>query len=173
MKYLILLLSTSLLVLSGCTTIHEGVGEPVSFAGKWAVLPFINNTETPYAAEKAESVTAALLYARGVKNLVTIPQQEKKDEIPLGRGEERRKEAVEWARGNGVRYAMTGTVNEWRYKVGLDGEPVVGITLQVLELPGGKVVWSGTGARSGWSRESVSAVAQQIMDKLLGTIQLK
>jgi hypothetical protein len=68
---------------------------------------------------------------------------------------------------------MTGTVNEWRYKVGMDGEPVVGVTLQVVELPGGRVVWSATGAKSGWSRDSVSAVAQQVIDKLLGSISVR
>ncbi len=162
-----------LLLLPGCATNQQGTGEPVTLGEKWAILPFINNTETPYAAERAESVTAALLYARGVKGLVSAPDGEKRDEFPIGRGVDRRKESVEWARRSGIRYAVTGTVNEWRYKVGLDGEPVVGITLQILELPDGRVVWSGTGAKSGWSRESVSAVAQQVTAELLETIKLK
>lgn len=172
-RLFIILTGVLLLFMSGCATINEGTGEPVSPGRKWALIPFINNTETPYAAEREESITAALLYARGFKSLVTAPSGEKREEIPVGRGEERRKEAIEWARRNAVVYAVTGEVNEWRYKVGLDGEPVVGITLQVLELPEGRVVWSGTGAKSGWSREAVSAVAQQVTDKLLASIPVK
>lgn len=154
-------------LLAACVTIHEGANEPVSLSDSWVMLPFVNNTETPYAAERAESITASLLYARGVKNLAESVRESRQDEISVGRRAERQKEALEWARKNKFRYAVTGTVNEWRYKVGLDGEPVVGITLQVYALPEGKIVWSGTGSKSGWSRGAVSAVAQQVIDRLL------
>ena len=174
MKFLRMsVLGVLLVILAGCVTMNQGSHEPVSFAEGWALLPFINNTETPYAAERAESVVAALLRARGLRNLAEYPQEGKEDEISVGRKGEKRNRALEWARGNGFKYAMTGTVNEWRYKVGMDGEPVVGVTLQVVELPGGRVVWSATGAKSGWSRDSVSAVAQQVIDKLLETISVK
>ena len=137
------------------------------------MLPFVNNTETPFAAERAESVTATLLNGRGVGNLAVYPQERSDDEIFVGRKGDRQKEALEWARRNKFRYGVTGVVNEWRYKVGMDGEPVVGITLQILELPEGKVVWSATGAKSGWSRDAVSAVAQQVIGKLLETMSFK
>jgi polysaccharide biosynthesis protein PelC len=162
-----------LLLLAGCVTVHQGASEPVTLSADWVILPFINNTETPYAAERAESITSALLYSRGVKNLVSAPVEGKEDDISVGRKDDRRKAALDWARKGKFRYALAGTVNEWRYKVGLDGEPVVGVTLQVLELPEGKVLWSATGAKSGWSRDAVSAVAQQVIDKLLGTMSIK
>jgi len=174
MKFLRAAMACGMLsLLAACVTIHEGAYEPVSFAEGWVMLPFVNNTETPYAAERAESITASLLYARGVKNLAESPREAGEDEISVGRKGERQKEALEWARKNKYRYAVTGTVNEWRYKVGLDGEPVVGVTLQVYALPEGKVVWSGTGSKSGWSRGAVSAVAQQVIDRLLETMRTK
>lgn len=162
-----------LALLAACVTINERAYEPVSLADGWVMLPFINNTETPYAAERAESVTASLLHARGVKGLAESPREALQDELTVGRKAERQKEALEWARKNKYRYAVAGTVNEWRYKVGLDGEPVVGITLQVYALPEGNLVWSGTGAKSGWSRGAVSAVAQQVIDQLLETMPVK
>ena len=58
-------------------------------------------------------------------------------------------------------------MNEWRYKVGLDGEPAVGVSISIIEVASGQVVWSGTAARTGWSREAVSAIAQKATDKLL------
>lgn len=162
-----------LALLAACVTIHQGAYEQVSLSDSWVMLPFVNNTETPYAAERAESVTASLLHARGVKVLAESPREAMQDELSVGRKAERQKEALEWARKNNYRYAVAGTVNEWRYKVGLDGEPVVGITLQVYALPEGKLVWSGTGAKSGWSRGAVSAVAQQVIDRLLETMPVK
>lgn len=174
MKYLRVVMAWGVLsLLTACVTIHEGANEPVSRADSWVMLPFVNNTETPYAAERAESITASLLYAQGVKNIAESPREAKEDELSVGRKGERQKEALEWARKNRYRYAVTGTVNEWRYKVGLDGEPVVGITLQVYALPEGKLVWSGTGSKSGWSRGAVSAVAQQVIDRLLESMLVK
>lgn len=160
----------SAVCLSGCVTLHQGGGTPVSPNEHWALLPFINNTETPYAGERAEAIAAALLYARGVRRLDRSTGETKVEEMGVDRGERRQREALESAKQKKVRYAMAGTVNEWRYKVGLDGEPVVSIALQVIELPEGKVVWSGTAGKSGWSRDAVSAVAQQVLDRLLGTM---
>jgi hypothetical protein len=47
---------------------------------------------------------------------------------------------------------------------------VAGFTIQVIELPAGRVVWSGAAGKSGWSRDAVSSVAQQVLNRLLGEI---
>ena len=75
--------------------------------------------------------------------------------------------ALAWAKGAGARYAVAGAVDEWRYKVGIDGEPAVGVGLQVIDLASGEVLWSGAGGRTGWSREALSAVAQKLIRTLL------
>ena len=56
-------------------------------------------------------------------------------------------EAEKWARTQGMRYVVTGAVNEWRYKVGVDGEPAVGLMLQVKDLRSDQVVYSAAGGR--------------------------
>ena len=168
------LLLLILLLLVGCTTMNQSARQAVPFDQEWVVLPFINNTETPYAAERAESVATALLYARGVQRISGYLSERKEDEQLLpDRGIKRQQEAREWAKKKGMRYALIGTVTEWRYKVGLDGEPVAGVTLQLLDLQDGSVLWSGSAGKSGWSRDAVSAVAQQMMEKLLDTIPAK
>lgn len=169
MKRLLFVLLVATLATAGCVTLNQG-GGAVSFQGEWALLPFVNNTETPYAGERAEAITAALLYARGVRQLERTGSEAKAEDLGMDRGEKRQREALELARQKKVRYALAGTVNEWRYKVGLDGEPVAGFTLQVLELPAGRVIWSGAAGKSGWSRDAVSSVAQQVLDRLLGGI---
>jgi nucleotide-binding universal stress UspA family protein len=75
--------------------------------------------------------------------------------------------ALAWARGAGARYAVAGAVDEWRYKVGIDGEPAVGLTLQVIDVASGDVLWSGAGGKTGWSREALSGVAQKLIRQLL------
>lgn len=167
MKKLIGIILVTLLA-SGCVTLKEG-GSITSFNEEWAVLPFINNTETPYAGERAESIATALLYTHGVQRLERPAAEAVKPEDQLGvdRGDQRQRAAMELAKQKKVKYVLVGTVNEWRYKVGLDGEPVVGFTLQVVELPEGRVVWSGAAGKSGWSRDAVSSVAQQVLERLL------
>ncbi len=155
---------------AGCVTLNQR-GTGVSFQESWGLIPFINNTETPYAAERCESIVAALLYARGVQHLERISVEPKPEDLGLDRGAKRQREALELAKQKKVHYVLAGTVNEWRYKVGLDGEPVAAFTLQLLELPEGKVVWSGAAGKSGWSRDAVSSVAQQVLDRLLGEIR--
>ncbi len=172
MKRLVALL-IAVLALAGCITMHQGGSGPVVLNETWALLPFVNNTETPYAGERAESITAALLQARGVQRLERYSVETKSEELGGDRGERRQREALEWAKQKKVRFVLAGTVNEWRYKVGLDGEPVTGFALQLIELPEGKVVWSGTAGKSGWSRDAVSAVAQQVLDRLLDSMKKK
>ncbi len=160
------------LCLAGCVTLNQS-GAEVSSHGSWALLPFVNNTETPYAAERCESIVAALLYARGVQHLERIAVEAKAEELGMDRGEKRQREALELAKQKKVRYVLTGAVNEWRYKVGLDGEPVAAFTLQLIQFPEGNVVWSGAAGKSGWSRDAVSSVAQQVLDRLLGEINMR
>ena len=89
---------------------------------------FANHTETPMAGNRAEKASQeALLHARGVgrSRLTSTAQQE----ALFDAGDTKRQEqALAWAREQGVRYALAGTVDEWRYKVGVDGEPAAGIT---------------------------------------------
>jgi hypothetical protein len=68
---------------------------------------------------------------------------------------------------------VQGAVDEWRYKVGVDGEPAVGVALQVVDLQSGAVVWSAVGAKSGWSREALAAVAQKLIGELIASAPLQ
>ena len=86
--------------------------------------------------------------------------------LPVLDDSRRLADAKEAARSNGARHALTGSVEEWRYKSGLDGEPAVGLSLLLVDLESDKVVWSGSAARSGWSRESLAGTAQKVLQEL-------
>ena len=174
MKRLVLFLLLAIMILPGCTTLKQTErGKTIPGDKEWALLPFINNTETPYAAERAEAITQALLYAGGLQKVSMAPADQKEEELLPDRGIKRYQQGLEWANKQGIRYAVTGTVTEWRYKVGLDGEPVAGMTLMVMELPEGKVLWSGSAGRSGWSRDAVSSVAQQLLQSLVDKMPIQ
>lgn len=158
--------------LAGCATLETS--QPPSFQAdaNWALLPIVNNTETPQAGLRAESIAYALLQAQGVRGLRRYPADLNPE--TLFEPSERRvlPNAIEWAKRENIRYGVTGSVDEWRYKVGMDGEPAVGVSLSVIDLSTGQTVWSGVGGKSGWSRESLAGVGQKLIHSLLEKAKL-
>ena len=80
---------------------------------------------------------------------------------------QRYQRALSWAKKEGFTYGIGGSVNEWRYRSGADGEAAVGFTLHVVDLESGKTVWTATGARSGWGRETASGTAQRLLRDMI------
>ena len=140
---------------------------------RWALLPIVNHTPEPQAGLRAEAITETLLRVRGVNDLQRYPAKLGSDSVFAPADRSLLEEAQAWARKDRIRYGITGAVDEWRYKVGVDGEPAVGITLQVIDLQTSQVVWSAAGAKSGTSRQAVSAVAQELVRNLLEELRLK
>lgn len=156
------------LLLAACTTIRTSPpAEPLDKAAQWALLPIVNQTETPQAGLRAEALVESGLRNSGVQTLQHYPA--KLNQETLFEPAERKiaDDARQWATQQGIRYAVTGAVTEWRYKVGVDGEPAVGLALQVIDLKSGQVVWSGSGGKTGYSRESLSGTAQKLVNSLL------
>ena len=159
------------LALAGCKTTDTGniSGSSIEKGAKWVMLPVLNHTDVPQAGLRAEAITEGLLRAHGVNDLTRYPAVLNAD--TLFEPTERRimVEAEKWARIQKARYAIYGAVDEWRYKVGIDGEPAVGVALHIMDLESNQVVWTGVGGKSGWSRESLAGVAQKLIRQLLAT----
>jgi polysaccharide biosynthesis protein PelC len=172
MKKLIALMLPVLL--AGCAVMDSaGSWNRLDRDARWALLPIANHTDVPQAGLRAEAITEGLLRARGVNNLLRYPPNINPETL-FEPGERRAQvEAQKWARDQNARYALMGAVDEWRYKVGVDGEPAVGLLLQVIDLESGNVVWSGVGARTGWSRESLAGVAQKLVRNLLRSARIE
>ena len=156
-----------LCALAACSTVDRGRAPALQANAEWTVLPFANHTETPMAGSRAESVAEALLHARGVGRIKRYTSSAQAEVLFDAGDTKRQEQALAWAKEQGVRYALGGSVDEWRYKVGVDGEPAVGVALSVVDVSSGRTVWSGVGARSGWSRDALSAVAQKLLKSLL------
>lgn len=169
------LLLVLVLLLSGGCAVMDSTRTDVKLVrdSKWAVLPMANHTDTAQAGLRAEALAEALLRVRGISDVVRYPAALSRDTLFEPTERKVQEEAMAWARTSGARYVLYGAVEEWRYKVGIDGEPAVGLTLQIADAADGKVVWAATGAKSGWSRESVSGVAHKLMRDLLAGARIE
>ncbi len=164
-------------LLAGCAQIDAGPVSPFEAGGGnrdlrfantgWAVLPIENNTETANAGQRAASIAAGFLRAQGYTDVREYRAPDGGDGMFMDWTGADLGKAKAWAVSNHLRYGLTGAVNEWRYKVGVDGEPAIGIALQIIDLQTGAVVWSGTASRTGWSRDAATSVAQGLVRKLL------
>jgi TolB-like protein len=157
--------------LTACSVIDIQKGASLSSSGRWAILPFQNYSQTPRAGEQVEEMVATLLRIRGIQDIEMYQQDEDKSGLLELNDRKRQEKALLSAARSNVSYAVTGSVDEWQYKLGVGSEPVVGLTLRVIEVPTGKVVWSATGARSGWSTGSLSGTAQKLLRDLISSIE--
>jgi hypothetical protein len=168
------ILLLAVLAAAGCaTTDSGGRGAAIERNAKWVMLPVLNHTEVPQAGLRAEAITEGILRAHGVGDLTRYPATLNQDTLLQPSERKIMDEADKWARSHGARYAIYGAVDEWRYKVGIDGEPAVGVALHIMDLQSNAVVWSGVGGKSGWSRESLSGVAQKLIRGLLARAPLQ
>jgi polysaccharide biosynthesis protein PelC len=156
--------------LAGCAVVDRSATPAFSKTDNWAILPIANNTETPQAGLRAASIAQSLMTSYGYGSLARYPASADDETLFDPAKADAQQTALNWARQQNARYALSGAVNEWRYKVGVDGEPAVGLAFDVLDVQTGKVVWSTSGSRTGWSRDAVSGVAQKLERELLAPL---
>lgn len=154
-------------VLAGCAGIQHSHSPAMACTEKWVVLPIRNYSETPQAGQSAARMVENALRSRGLGDLQHYPSvlDDSLGEFGVSQGQYER--ALDWARGQRARYGVTGSVTEWRYKSGMDGEPAVGMTLEVVDVETGKGIWSAGGARTGWSSSPLSGVGLELVRRLL------
>ncbi len=154
--------------IASCATQRGQAPVELDRTASWTVLPFRNLSQTPMSAERVESLVLSALRANSLPNVdLLAADPAAADALPLLDDGQRFADALAQARNGGYRYGVTGSVEEWRYKSGLDGEPAVGLSIRVVDVATGKTLWSNSAARSGWSRESLTGNGQKVINKLL------
>jgi len=174
-----LVLCATLLALAGCSSFVPGastgrtaMAQPIAAADKVAMLPVANFTDVPQAGLRVEALLEPALRQAGLRQLAVYPPALNPETLFEPGERKAQAEAEKWARAQGVRYVVSGAVNEWRYKVGVDGEPAVGLMLQVKDLSSDQVVYSAAGGRTGGSREALAAVGQRLAAELVSGIRV-
>lgn len=162
---------------TGCTTTEIDTSHSPGIVkdAKYGVIPFRNQTATPMVGMQATTITTALLHSVGISSFTEYNPVDdaKKAELQqdlFASNEYTRSNLINWALSQNITYLLMGDVNEWRYKVGLDGEPAVGVTLYVVYVPLDKVVWSAVGSRRGSTNHALSGVGQTLILRLLNDI---
>jgi TolB-like protein len=161
------------LLVSACGTVRQTSGPALSRGDKVAVVSIANYTETPDAGRSAESIAANALRVGGIADVRIAPADSNGNSLFDTTQRADGDKTLEWARSQNARYVLSGAVEEWRYKTGVDGEPVVGVTFELIDVSNGAVVWSATGARTGWSRSGLSSVATSLIAKVLSPLQAR
>jgi hypothetical protein len=167
-------------LLAGCGSLSAGgssnrtpMAQAITRADKVAMLPVANFTDVPQAGLRVEALLESALRQSGLRQLVVYPPALNPETLFEPSERKAQAEAEKWAKSQGIRYVVSAAVNEWRYKVGVDGEPAVGLMLQVKDLNNDQVVYSSAGGRTGGSREALSAVGLQLTTELVAGIRVE
>jgi hypothetical protein len=167
-------LSLMFVMLVGCSSTVARVqrAEAPRAKARWVILPFSNHSETPQAGERIEAMLGTVLRVRGVPSLDAYAAL-REEESRLSMGDRQRlDESIAWAKNQRFDYAVTGSVEEWRYKTGIDGEPAIGVSVRIVEVGTNRVVWSASGSKTGGGGDNTSGTALKLLDTLVSELDL-
>lgn len=159
-------------ILTSCASYQVNESPPVDTQARWVIMPIINHSTTPMAGQQAEQIMSSILFNLGVKPDI-YPREKMSDFASVLDERVKLETAQAWLQTQSFDYVITGTIQEWHYKTGLDGEPAVGVTLELIAVETGEVLWKSSGSRAGWGRESVSSAAHTVIENMLNGLTLK
>ncbi len=147
----------SLLLLSCAKMIiHTTAPVPLAVDSKIAVTAFKNETDTPLADEYAQATASKVLKVRGFRHVLVSPPQIKTYEAQL-----------RWAKQAGAKYMVTGNVREWSYLMSLDNEPLIGVTMQLIDTASKHTIWSADGSKKGSSLRVLPSITEELTHAML------
>jgi len=134
-----------------------------------AVVPFNNLTEYPHAGL---IVTELWRTELGTQGFGTIPGPLVTEALGTATPRAEGVPVDPFALGKqlGVTHVAVGSVTEYRYKFGLDGEPAVGISAAIINVADGSVCWQGSASDTGFGYDSLNRVAQLVCKGLVSSI---
>ena len=134
----------------------------------WAQLPIINLTEVPHAGKRVSSILSSELHRKKISGIKLYPiEKSVKDYSPNKMKPTLSEKSQDWALSQGARYAISGTIEEWYYRVGIDGEPVVSLSLNIVDLWNGDIIWSQSDSEVGRTQQTLAEVSQTMIHKML------
>ena len=161
----------AIIFLAGCTSVvQDGGVKRVSREGfRLFLAPFFNATDDEHAARALTELTATALLARNIPLVQTEASLAgARTESVAGTNELH----LVAARSLEATHLLVGTVHEYRYKTDLDGNPVVGITLRLVDVKDGRTLWQGSSSKVSVVFASLSATAQRAVRELVNRMPL-
>lgn len=185
----------SVAVGGGCAMLDVKTEGRITTRKGWVLLPVQNLGETHMAGERVEELLATLLRIQNNVELTPYPtaplypkegppdpgakdtkdaKDAKDADSDLDLDERQHYErVVAWARDRKFAYGIGGSVQEWRYRAGTEGEPAVGLTLRVIELGTGRTVFTAAGSSPTPGRGSLSSATQALLRSMLTKLPLE
>ncbi len=161
MKYLKYILPLFIfLLLSGCGEVVNYIpSKSIPRDGVIAVFPFQNNTNTPFAGQKMKNITINILLSKDyfVRGVSLKDEDEYLTENKV----------MKLSKSLPTKYYLFGSVNEYRYKSGIEAEPAVAVSFKIVEKDTQNVVYSAVGAKNGWGSESLGSISQKLIWELV------
>lgn len=162
------------LTIGGCSSVmNVKDNAPLHAGASWALLPFSDFGETPQAGARAEEIANSLLRVRWNIDMERYPVSKEAAGLVDLDERQRYEKALQWARDQGFMYGLSGSVQEWRYRNGSEGEAAVGVSLRVVNIKTGRPEWIATGSSSGFGSQTVSGVAERLLNKMIAQMKMK
>lgn len=162
---------SAVVLLAGCAAQRDGHAQNFKLIDHLplAVVPFDNLSANPNAGLIVTELMRAELLAHEINQQVP-PEQVAAKLRPLA-GEARTPQQL--GELLGAKTLLLGTVTEFAYKRGLGEDPVIGISLRVVDATSGQVLWSGARSAVGdrwFIEDGLSRLAQDACRRLADTI---
>jgi TolB-like protein len=169
---------------NGCSTTTVTSGKPAGGGRSLAVVPFENLSNHRHAGLIMTDLATTILQLSPKFDVREVSRVAGDEKVRL-----RRLETDPWERQVGVNtanaaavgaavkadYALAGSVGEYGFVDGFGETANVGVTLRLVEVSTGKVVWAGALSRktatTAFSEESVHRLAHQVLVELLGRME--
>lgn len=137
-------------------------------ARRVAVLPLVNLTTYPNAGRIVLDLLSTELYAN-----TTFQIMEQTEMLEKLKGKEEdldqvldRTVALRVGEALGVDTVIFGSVTEYRYKRGLDEDPIVGVNIRMLDVKTNRILWAGSKSGAGgcfwFCEDSLNRLAQKV-----------
>ncbi len=159
-------LSLLLFFVLSCGKVIDKGNFQLSKNSSYVILPFINYTDTPLAGYRVASIFGGLLKAKGFK-VNDNPLLKNGDIYSLDKISKKDIDKYIQKYKFKARYIITGTVNEFSYKMGLDNEPAVSITIYLIDTKTGRVINAATLSADGSPYDSLSTLTQYLLRKVV------
>ena len=162
MKRLLLLF---ILVFTGCIRENFNVKKTSLPLQNIRIIPFANFTQTPMAGYKVAGILEGVLRSKNIKFKGSLWDFEERDYSI-----EDIQKLIEDINSS---YIITGYVNEYRYKTGIDGEPAVSVTIKIYDKKLKKYIYIATFSRVGDTYNSLGVLTQEGFNKVLEKLKFK
>jgi len=174
----------AILVTTGCSTTTLTSGQPAPGGMAIAVVPFENLGNHRHAGLILTDLATTILHVSPKFDVREVSDVELDKDIRL-----RRLETDPWERQVGVNTAaaaqvgaalevghvLAGSVGEYGFVDGFGETANVGLTLRLVKVETGEVVWAGSlsrkAATTAFNEESVHRLAHQVLVELLGRME--